>query len=304
LRAAALAVAALVLLAAGVFAYRAAAVFRAQYGDFHPMREAFGIPREPIGARLGMVSFPLDDGARVAGWSLPSRNGVVVVFLHGSPGDRRGFVPVAETLHRAGYGALLLDLPGHGESGGDANWGTSSRIAVRRAIDVALQQPDARHVAVFGYSMGSCIAALVAVEDKRVGALVLLAPFTDLADQLRYQYRLRIPLVSEFAVLAARAAGVPVDEMRTVDALRAVPVPVMIVAGDRDNAIPISMPRELFAAARGPKRLWIIEGAGHVDARQVAGAAAFDRRVREFLDDAFFTDNAKAATVRLSGDRT
>jgi pimeloyl-ACP methyl ester carboxylesterase len=283
------ALAALLLLAAGLYTYRAATIFRVQYRDFYPARQSFGIPPGDLGAGLGTVAFELDDGTRIAGWSLPARNGAVVVFIHGSPGDRRGFLPLADRLHRAGYGALLLDMPGHGESGGEANWGARTRQAVRHAVAMTLQQPSARRVALFGYSMGSCIAAQVAAEEQRVGALILLAPFTELADQLRYQYRRRIPLVSEFAVLAARAAGVPVDEMRTVDALRgASPRPLLIIAGDRDNAIPLAMPRKLFAVARGPKILWIVEGAGHLDARQVAGAATFDERVLAFLDQAFF----------------
>jgi pimeloyl-ACP methyl ester carboxylesterase len=283
------AIAALALVGAGLFAYRAASAFRAQYRDFYPVRGTVVIPASPIGRELQPVSFELDDGSRIAGWSLPPRNGTVVLFIHGSPGDRSGFVPLAETLHRAGYGTLLLDMPGHGESGGEANWGARTRQAVRHAVAMTLQQPSARRVALFGYSMGSCIAAQVAAEEQRVGALILLAPFTELADQLRYQYRRRIPLVSEFAVLAARAAGVPVDEMRTVDALRgASPRPLLIIAGDRDNAIPLAMPRKLFAVARGPKILWIVEGAGHLDARQVAGAATFDERVLAFLDQAFF----------------
>jgi uncharacterized protein len=283
-----LAIATLVLLAAAAFAYRAASVFRNQYRDFYPAREVMALPRDAAASRLQAVAFELDEGTRITGWSLPSRNGALVVFVHGSPGDRRGFLPLADTLHRSGYGALLLDMPGHGESGGDADWGERTRRAVQRAVDMAFRQPGVRHVALFGYSMGSCIAALVAAKEGRVGALVLLAPYTELADQLRYQYRHRVPLISEFAVLAARAAGVPVDDMRTLDALRAAsPRPLLIIAGDRDGAIHVSMPRALYAAAAAPKALWIVEGADHVNVREVAGPAAFDERVRAFLDRAF-----------------
>jgi uncharacterized protein len=278
MRIALLAVALVVVTGSALFAYRAAVVFQRQYRDFHPTRA-------PMAAPLPSVAFALADGTRIAGWSLPSRNGVVVIFIHGSPGDRRGFLPLAESLHRAGYGALLLDMPGHGESGGEANWDERTR----EAVSAAIAQANGARVALFGYSMGSFIAAQVAANDRRVGALVLLAPFTELADQLRYQYRSRVPLVSEFAVLAARAAGVPVTEMRTLDALRAAPArPLLVIAGDRDSAVPVSMPRALHAAAPEPKAIWIVEGAGHVDLRDVAGPAVFDERIRAFLDKALF----------------
>ena len=275
------------LLAAALFSQRAVLVFRNQYRDFSPPPASLPVPSRLSQSGMLPVVFNLNDGATIAGWSLPSHNGAVVIFVHGSPGDRSGFLPVAESLHRAGYGALLLDMPGHGESGGEANWGAQTRLAVERSVDAALQEPAARHVALFGYSMGSFIAAHVAAKDARVGALILLAPFTELAGQLRYQYRSRVPLVSEFAVLAARAAGVPVDKMRTIDALRASPArPLLIIAGNRDSAVHYSMPQKLYEVALEPKRLWIVEGAGHGDIRQTAQPAEFDERVRVFLDQA------------------
>ena len=71
--------AALLLLAAGIFVHRAAGVFRAQYRDFFPAREAPGAMRVATGSAMAGVSFALDDGTRIAGWSLPTRNGVVVL---------------------------------------------------------------------------------------------------------------------------------------------------------------------------------------------------------------------------------
>lgn len=288
-RAATFGAAAAILLAAALFSHRAILVFRMQYDDFYPPRLSLPVPPRLAQSGMRPVAFTLDDGAAIAGWSLPSRNRAVVIFVHGSPGERSGFLPVAESLYRGGYGALLLDMPGHGESGGEANWGAQTRVAVERSVDVALQELGAREVALFGYSMGSFIAAHVAAKDTRVGALILLAPFTELADQLRYQYRTRVPFVSEFAVLATRAAGVPVDEMRTIDALRASGArPLLIIAGDSDGAIHYSMPEELYALAKEPKQLWIVAGAGHADIRETAQPAAFDERVRVFLDQAFF----------------
>lgn len=277
-----------IVLAAAMYSHRAVLVVSNQYDDFHPPRSSLPVPPRLSHSGMRPVSFDLDDGATIAGWLLPSHNGAVVIFVHGSPGERSGFLPVAESLHRAGYGALLLDMPGHGESGGEANWGAQTLLAVERSVDVASQQLGARHVALLGYSMGSYIVTQVAAKDARVGALILLAPFTELADQLRYQYRSRVPFLSELAVLATRAAGVPVDEMRTIDALRASRArPLLIIAGDSDGAIHFSMPRELYAVAAEPKQLWIVEGAHHVDIRETAQPVAFDERVRVFLDQAF-----------------
>lgn len=288
--------AALILFGTAYLAYRAFTVFWGEYKDFRPAREKPVAPARPGAPSLQEIAFLAAPGLEIKGWSIPSTNGVVVVYVHGSPGDRRSLLPLADTLHRAGYGAVLLDLPGHGESGGLATWDENALNAVREGIRAALRQGAVRAVAVVGYSMGSILAVRVAVQEPDVRAVVLLSPFTSLADQLRYQFRHRVPVMGEFAVLAARVAGVPVEQMRSIDAIRRLNGrAVMIVAGDADGAIHISMPRELYSAAREPKRLWIVEGAGHADAREVAGGIAFDERIRAFLDEAMSGELTGAA---------
>jgi pimeloyl-ACP methyl ester carboxylesterase len=211
---------ALATLAIGYYTVRASRAFFFSYSDFHPPREQIVHPAGQIDSRLQDIAFETDDGTRVEGWSLPSSNGAVIVFLHGSPGNRKQLLPVAVSLNEHGYGALLLDMPGHGESGGRADWGISSYNAVKRAMDLASKSAGIRHIALFGYSMGSFIAVQIAARELRVNALVLLAPFTNLADEIRYQFQSRVPFLNEFSVVAARMAGVPVDHMRTVDILK------------------------------------------------------------------------------------
>ena len=289
------AVVVLAIFAIGFCVQRAVRIFYAEYHAFFPARQTLSRPLDGVGPQLQNITFDTESGVRIAGWLLPSHNGAVVVYLHGSPGDRSGFLPLVNALDRHGYGAILIDMPGHGESGGRADWSVSSQQAAQGAIALALQQPGTRHVALFGYSIGSYIAAQVAAQDKRVDALILLAAFTNLADQIRYEFRSRIPLINQFSVIAARTAGVPVREMRTLDALNASsPRPILFIAGTEDWGIPVSMPQALFAAAHGPKELWLIEGADHVNTRDIAGPAIFDERVRTFLDNALAGNGLKS----------
>jgi uncharacterized protein len=271
------------------YTIHAAGVFFLEYGDFHPPREQLGRPAGKFGARLHDIAIEIGDGTRVAGWSLPSNNGAVIIFLHGSPGTRKQLLPVAKALNEHGYGALLLDMPGHGESGGRADWGISSQVAVERAIDLALKGDGVRHVAIFGFSMGTYIAVEVAARDRRVAALVLLGAFTNLADQIRYQFRSHVPFLNEINVLVARMVGVDGNAIRTLDLLEAsASRPILIIAGTADGLIPVSMPQALFQAAHEPKELWLVEGANHLNVRDTADPAIFDQRVSIFLDRALF----------------
>ena len=128
-------------------------------------------------------------------------------------------------------------------------------------MDFAAAQPevDASRIGVFGYSMGTCIAARAAARDPRLRALVLRGTFTRLDEQLRIQFRSRAPFAEELAILAAERAGVRVQELDTETAFRALGNrPVFLVAGDQDFAVPPAHSRRL--AARGqPSRARTVE---------------------------------------------
>jgi fermentation-respiration switch protein FrsA (DUF1100 family) len=43
------------------------------------------------------------------------------------------------------------------------------------------------------------------------------------------------------------------------------PIPVLFVHGDRDHYFPVEHPEALYAAAKQPKELWLVEGFGHAE---------------------------------------
>ena len=53
--------------------------------------------------------------------------------------------------------------------------------------------------------------------------------------------------------------------------IRDVHAPILIVHGTRDEMIPFAMGQQLFQAAPEPKRFYAIEGAGHNDTLEVGG---------------------------------
>ena len=126
---------------------------------------ALGLPHE-------RVAFPASDGVRLAGWYVPSRNGAAIVLVHGGGGDRQGTVLHARMLAKAGYGVLLYDARGRGESAGHENaagwqWDRDVRGAVSfltsRGID---------HIGLLGLSTGAEAVVTEAASDKRVDAVV------------------------------------------------------------------------------------------------------------------------------------
>jgi uncharacterized protein len=166
-------------------------------------------PREAIDAQaLGLphrdVSFVASDGVRLAGWYAPGRNGAAIVLVHGGGGDREGTIRHARLLARAGYGVLLYDARGRGESGGHENaFGWRWDRDVRGAVDY-LERSGVRHVGLLGLSTGAEAVVTEAATDPRVAAVVAdgLQGRTP-GDASHLAFGNRISIEPAFAVVAA-----------------------------------------------------------------------------------------------------
>ena len=126
---------------------------------------ATNVPRTAVGsttpADLGLtydaVTFRTADGVDLAGWYVPSANGAAVVLLHGAGSTRAATLDHAAVLARNGYGVVLFDARGHGESGGRAmDFGWYGDEDVAAAVAFLQQRPDVdpQRIGAVGLSMG------------------------------------------------------------------------------------------------------------------------------------------------------
>jgi len=109
------------------------------------------------------LRIPVAEGVTLVGWFVPPREkpGAVVILLHGSRGDRLGTAWHARQLIAAGYGVLLYDQRGLGESSGDTlSFGWLDGPDLLRVLDELEGRPevDASRIGVVGLSLGGHIA--------------------------------------------------------------------------------------------------------------------------------------------------
>jgi uncharacterized protein len=120
------------------------------------------------------VTIPTTHGATLAGWYVPSRNGSAVILRHGSGSTRVNTLQHARFLVEAGYGVLMMDARGHGESGGRINeirWHGVEDITA--SVDYLVDKRGiAGRIGILGLSMGGEEALLAAAEDNRIAAVV------------------------------------------------------------------------------------------------------------------------------------
>jgi dipeptidyl aminopeptidase/acylaminoacyl peptidase len=232
------------------------------------------------------VSFNSGD-ALIRGWYVRSRNRAGIVLVHGSSNDRRSRLPEARILIRHGYGVLLFDLPGCGESGGSFTLGRSERAALASALDwiTSREDVDPQRVGVLGFSVGAYVAAIVAADDPRARALVLEGTLFDVEEQTRYEYG-RYGLLSQIpAMLANRAHGYHPEDPGPRQALpRIAPRPLLFITGTDDTSVLPAQTEQAFAVAHRPKDLWAVPGAHHGDYARAA-PVAYEERLTRFFDE-------------------
>jgi pimeloyl-ACP methyl ester carboxylesterase len=95
-----------------------------------------------------------------------------VVFIHGAQHDHSVWALQSRYLAHHGYGVLVLDLPGHGKSGGEA---LASVEEIAAWVIAVLDAAGVAKAALIGHSMGSLIALECAgAQPARVSKLALV----------------------------------------------------------------------------------------------------------------------------------
>ncbi len=237
------------------------------------------------------ISFQASDGVRIAGWLIEQpRPAPWIVLCHGFGTNRADVLDFARFLYRARYSCLLFDFRGHGESAGHR---TSFGWWERRDLDGALrylkEQKASDRVGLFGISMGASVAIQVAAEHPEVGAVVADSSYTTLDASIRRHLRLmwgfpEWPFAQAARVAYALQYGVDPRRVSPEDALRKTErAAVLLINGAFDPRMTPRDAETLYEAAREPKALWLVPGAGHLES-YVAAGAEYERRVVEFFD--------------------
>jgi dipeptidyl aminopeptidase/acylaminoacyl peptidase len=282
-------------LGAMAIALRAA---RNQASELHPTRRRLDASDRERGraALPGVqdVTFTSSDGLRLAGWYGPPKNGKTIVLCHGVGAHRVAMLPQAEALARHGFGVLLFDWRGHGESEGDlCTWGDRERMDLSAALDFLGRQPDAQRtrVGAIGFSIGANAVATLGAQDPRILAFVLEGASTSLRDGVEQDSRHWGWVALGPALLTLRYYGVHVDEVSVRAALPTLaPRPVLLVEGSADPYIPRTEADLLYAAARTPKELFVVDGAGHGHYADAPDGAAYLRRLVDFFEVALASE--------------
>ena len=244
------------------------------------------VPPPRLGAPHENVTLTTADGLRLKGWYVPSRNGAAVIAFPGRSGPQRP----ARMLVRHGYGVLLFDRRGEGESDGDPNalgWAGDRDLDAAIAFLQDRADVDPGRIGGIGLSVGGEMLL-----DRAADSTALRAVVSDGAGIRSVREAALASSVGErlfgapfWAVTTAGVAlfanDLPPPSLKELVARIAPRAVLLIHAGHGQGGESLN-PR-FFEAAGEPKSLWTIPEAGHTGGIE-ARPAEYERRMIAFFD--------------------
>jgi len=211
------------------------------------------------------------DGIAFGAWFFRHRgSSQVIVISPGHKGRRQDVLGIAVALWRKGFNVLCYSYRGMPASDRvPITMGVREVQELAAAIAFARRRVRSARIGLLGYSMGAVVSLLGAAGDPSVEALVLDSPYSDLGQVLRENVRRHAllpgaPFVAAVSVWMRLRHGVRLADASPISVLTGLePRPLFFIHGGADATTSKEHSRRLYDAYRGPREIWIVQGAPH-----------------------------------------
>jgi pimeloyl-ACP methyl ester carboxylesterase len=277
-----------------------------------PIRKPLELRPADVGLTLADIWIPSPRG-RLAAWYLPARNGCTLICCHGINDNRGQWLAQVARLHRErGYGALLFDFSGHGQSeGSQVTYGARERQDVAAVLAYLRQRGDVdmRGIGIMGYSLGAITTVLAAAAEPDLRAVVIESGFADLQRDIgaafhRFTGLPAFPFANLVVFWGQRIAKVRLSEIRPARIIGQIAPRAVFVISDLADSL-VDEPydgEQLYGHAGEPRRFWQVPGAQHVQAFNLV-PDEWIARVEDFFDTYLAPRVAPADSLSVpSGD--
>lgn len=222
------------------------------------------------------------DGQKAHAWFIPAaaKDAPAVLFCHGNAGNISHRLSTIQIIHELGMNLLLFDYRGYGRSEGrpsEQNTYADARAAWDYLVQARKIAPA--RIIVWGRSLGGAVAAWLAHvvgEKETPGALIVESSFSSVPDMGARMYPfMPVRLLSKYSY-------------DTRAYVRKTNCPVLVAHSPDDELTPYEFGREIYTAARQPKRFLEMTG-GHNEGFEESGAQ-YTEGVASFIRDALAGD--------------
>lgn len=270
-----------------VIAVVVATSFSTFYSAIRPAKFVSSATPADFGLGYESVTLTTSDDVELDAWFIPARKETnkTIVVLHGYPFDKGNILPHALFLQET-FNLLLFDFRYFGKSKGSyTSVGFHEQKDLRAAVKY-LRGKNQTKLGAYGFSLGGTVAIMEA-EHSKLNAVVAESSYATLDDMLGESYRqfgvFKPIFTTTTKMLSRLILNINVADVSPERSIRQLRIPVLIVHGSSDEQIPVGNAYRLKKVSPEAE-LWVVEGAGHGMAGDVAGKE-YARRVTEFFEE-------------------
>lgn len=216
-----------------MFVFQRSLMYYPQYGNY----DATQIPDN-----FQEVLIQVNDKLKIKGWLHKKNlaNKKTVLYFHGNAGTINDRIYRLREFEKMDINFLIISYRGYSDNDGKPNEKglcEDANAALKFLNELGVQNKD---IFLYGESIGTGIVTQIA-QNKNFAGIILEAPFTSAVDVAKKLYPI-FPV--SFLIL---------DRYQSIDKIKNINSPILVIHGGNDKLIPLSMGKDVFAAANEPK---------------------------------------------------
>jgi len=230
---------------------------------YYPTKDIEGTPAD-IGLKYEELTLTTKDNINLSAWYVPAKNERgVLLFCHGNAGNISHRLDSIRIFHDLGLSVLIFDYRGYGKSKGSPTE-EGTYLDAESAWDylVNVKGAHSEKIILFGRSLGSAVAAELALRRKAAG-IIIESGFKSIPELgAKFFPYLPVRLISRF-------------RYATIDKVDKINMPKLFIHSPQDEMIPYEHGNALFKKAAESKEFLQITG-GHNDGFLTSGKVYTD----------------------------
>ena len=212
-----------------------------------------------------------------------------IIVCHGFGSCKENYADFGATAAGAGMAALIMDLRGHGESGGALDANIFNDVAAALLYLQRRPEVNPTNIAIRGASMGGWLALHTAAHLVDMSPVIAVCPINETLFSVLVDEVSMVQRGHASALVGAKPPRVDVNSILgliyrlDVDkaARRIAPRPLLLIHAEGDEIVPFHVSQRIYAQAREPKTLWLLPGGDHRFAQHDPG---IDARILDWIE--------------------
>lgn len=232
-----------------------------------------------------------DDGISLkAKYRTQSTGNKWAILVHGYKSENNSMMSYAAEYYSRGYNVLLPNNRAHGDSEGKyIGMGWLDKNDIISWINWITEQDNEAEIILHGISMGGATVMMASgMNHQNVIGYIEDCGYTSTWDIFSSELKTRFslppfPIMHISNIVANMKAGYDFKEASSLEQVKKCQKPILFIHGGKDDFVPTYMLYTLYDAASCEKDMYLVENAGHSEAKNYNPTAYWDK-VFSFID--------------------